>query len=179
MNISSISGEGTEAEVGVKKEDCTLWMLTELCRCLLSDIYSQRTLYSCINAFEDAGAWFIARLMDYFTSFPSRAANISTLVSAQPGRSCWIGIYPSSSRTYSLQQRPLWRLFLMFFVNEYLILHLLQFVPCTFTVILVIHSFHKCALSYCIVYDAFVCYNHVRVCNLKCETCWYAICPLS
>lgn len=72
----------------------TLWMLGERCRCLQSSSYSQRTRYSCINGFHEARAWFIARLMDYFPSFLSRAVYILTLMSAQPNRSCWIGYHP-------------------------------------------------------------------------------------
>ena len=49
---------------------------------------------SCINAFQDAGTWFTARLMDYFPSFLSTAVYILTLVSAEPDRSCWIGYLP-------------------------------------------------------------------------------------
>lgn len=45
---------------GGKKEHA-LWMLS---RCLQSGLYSQRTLYSCSNAFQDAGTWFTACLMD-------------------------------------------------------------------------------------------------------------------
>lgn len=66
-------------------------MLKEHCRCLWSSIYSQRTLYSCINGFQGTAAWFTACLMDYFTFFPNRDAHVVTLVSAQAEWRCWTG----------------------------------------------------------------------------------------
>lgn len=80
----------TEGQVRWKKEHA-LWMLS---RCLQSSLYSQRTLYSCINAFQDAGTWFTARLMDCFPPFPRRVVYILTLVSEEANRSCWIGYLP-------------------------------------------------------------------------------------
>lgn len=80
----------TEGQVRWKKEHA-LWMLS---RCLQSSLYSQRTLYSCINAFQDAGTWFTARLMDCFPPFPRRVVYILTLVSGEADRSCWIGYLP-------------------------------------------------------------------------------------
>jgi len=80
--------ERTDLKVGWKQE-YTLGLLREDCRCLQSSIYSQRTLYSCINSFQDT--WFTARLMDYSLSFPNRGVHILTLVSAQLDWSCWIG----------------------------------------------------------------------------------------
>lgn len=45
---------GHEARSGGGKKEHTLWTLRELCRCLQSILYPQRSLYSCINAFQDA-----------------------------------------------------------------------------------------------------------------------------
>lgn len=65
-------------------------MLKEHCRCSWSSIYSQRTLYSCINGFQGTTAC----LKDYFTFFPNRDAHVLTLVSAQADWRCWIGQLP-------------------------------------------------------------------------------------
>lgn len=79
--------QGLEARSGGKKE-LALWRLS---RCLQSGLYSQRTLYSCINAFQDAGAWFAACLTDCFPPFQWRVLYILTLKSAEADKSCWIG----------------------------------------------------------------------------------------
>lgn len=72
----------------------THWMLRECCRCLQSGPYSQRSLYSCISAFQDAGrlvhCWFDGLLC----LLPEQVVYILTLVSTEPKRCCWIGYHP-------------------------------------------------------------------------------------
>lgn len=81
----------------------THWMLRECCRCLQSGPYSQRSLYSCISAFQDAGrlvhCWFDGLLC----LLPEQVVYILTLVSTEPKRCCWIGYHPL------LQVRTFWR----------------------------------------------------------------------
>lgn len=64
----------TQGQVGWKREHA-LWMLS---KCLQSDLFSQRTLYSCINAFQDACAWFAACLMDFSPLYPPVWAGLCT-----------------------------------------------------------------------------------------------------
>ncbi len=101
-----------EGQVRWKKEH-RLWMLREQRRCLQCVLVSQRTVYSCINAFQDAGSWFTAHLMQYFPSFSGRPVHSLTLVSAQPDKSCWIG-YLARPQGRLQQPAPLWGVFWWF-----------------------------------------------------------------
>ena len=72
----------------------THWMLRECCRCLQSGPYSQRILYSCINAFQHAGRLVHCSFDRLLCLLPEQVVYILTLVSAEPNRCCWIGYYP-------------------------------------------------------------------------------------
>lgn len=95
-HTSIFQGASTHSRQKVRSDGkrSTQWMLREWCRCLQSGPYSQRSLYSCISAFQDAGRLVHCSFDGLICFLPGQVVYILTLVSVEPNRCCWIGYHP-------------------------------------------------------------------------------------